>query len=328
MARTTFSGPVASKDGFISIASTSGKTLTIQAPAALTADTTLTFPNGAGSNGQVLTTNGTGTLSFTTVSGAGTVTSVAATAGTGISITGSPITGAGTLAITNTAPDQVVALTGAGSTTISGTYPSFTITSSGGGGAGDVVGPASSTDNAITRYDLATGKLLQNSLTTISDTGAITAPNNTGSMIPFYFATLATLPVAANSHGAVAHAHDTGKIYYAHASAWIELAAALSFSMVANGGSTAYVFTGSGIVAGNTDDPVLYLSKGFTYTFNNLAAGHPFEIRSSNGGAQYTPGVTGSITGIQFFTVPMDAPATLYYQCNAHPAMGNVINIS
>ena len=32
-------------------------------------------------------------------------------------------------------------------------------------GAGDVVGPASATDNAITRFDLTTGKLLQNSVT-------------------------------------------------------------------------------------------------------------------------------------------------------------------
>ena len=39
-------------------------------------------------------------------SGSGTVTSVAATAGTGIAITGSPITTSGTLNITNTAPDQ------------------------------------------------------------------------------------------------------------------------------------------------------------------------------------------------------------------------------
>jgi hypothetical protein len=59
----------------------------------------------------------------------GTVTSVAATAGTGISVSGSPITTSGTLTITNTAPDQVVSLTGAGTTSISGTYPSFTITS-------------------------------------------------------------------------------------------------------------------------------------------------------------------------------------------------------
>jgi hypothetical protein len=61
--------------------------------------------------------------------GTGTVTSVAATAGTGISVTGSPITTTGTLNITNTAPDQVVALTGSGGTTVTGTYPSFTIAS-------------------------------------------------------------------------------------------------------------------------------------------------------------------------------------------------------
>ncbi|MFA7308897.1 MAG: tail fiber domain-containing protein [Patescibacteria group bacterium] len=40
-------------------------------------------------------------------------------------------------------------------------------------GTGDVVGPASSTDNAVARFDLATGKLLQNSVVTISDTGDI-----------------------------------------------------------------------------------------------------------------------------------------------------------
>jgi hypothetical protein len=37
---------------------------------------------------------------------------------------------------------------------------------------GDVVGPASSTDNAIARYDTTTGKLLQNSVVTIDDSGA------------------------------------------------------------------------------------------------------------------------------------------------------------
>jgi hypothetical protein len=36
---------------------------------------------------------------------------------------------------------------------------------------GDVVGPASATDNAVARYDLTTGKLLQNSVTLIDDTG-------------------------------------------------------------------------------------------------------------------------------------------------------------
>jgi hypothetical protein len=44
-------------------------------------------------------------------------------------------------------------------------------TVSGGGGSGDVVGPASSTDNAFARFDLTTGKLLQNSTATLSDVG-------------------------------------------------------------------------------------------------------------------------------------------------------------
>ena len=44
---------------------------------------------------------------------------------------------------------------------------------SGGGGTGDVVGPSSATDNALTRFDTTTGKLIQNSVVTVSDTGAV-----------------------------------------------------------------------------------------------------------------------------------------------------------
>jgi hypothetical protein len=69
-------------------------------------------------------------VTVTVASGSGTVTSVAATAGTGISVTGSPITTSGTLTITNTAPDQTVALTDGTGITTSGTYPNFTITNS------------------------------------------------------------------------------------------------------------------------------------------------------------------------------------------------------
>ena len=74
--------------------------------------------------------------------------------------------------VTNAAPDQIVALTGAGTTTVSGTYPNFTITSAD-SKVGDVVGPASSTDNAVARFDTTTGKLLQNSVVTVGDTGAV-----------------------------------------------------------------------------------------------------------------------------------------------------------
>lgn len=91
-----------------------------------------------------------------------------ATAGTGMSVSAST----GPVTFTNTAPDQVVALTGAGTTVVTGVYPNFTITSND-EFDGDVVGPASATDNAIARFDSTTGKLIQNSVVTVSDTGAI-----------------------------------------------------------------------------------------------------------------------------------------------------------
>lgn len=47
-------------------------------------------------------------------------------------------------------------------------------------GSGDVVGPGSSTDNAIARYDSTTGKLLQDSGATIDDSGNLTANNISG----------------------------------------------------------------------------------------------------------------------------------------------------
>jgi hypothetical protein len=95
---------------------------------------------------------------------------VSIAAGTGISTSGTYPS----FTVTNTAPDQTVVLTSGTGISVTGTYPSFTITNSSPSLGGDVVGPASSTDNAIARFDTTTGKLLQNSVVTIGDTGAAT----------------------------------------------------------------------------------------------------------------------------------------------------------
>lgn len=48
----------------------------------------------------------------------------------------------------------------------------------GAAGAGDVVGPASATDNAFARFDTTTGKLLQDGATTEDDSGNVTVTGN------------------------------------------------------------------------------------------------------------------------------------------------------
>jgi len=48
-----------------------------------------------------------------------------------------------------------------------------TLLASAAGASGDVVGPASATDNALARFDTTTGKLIQNSVGILSDAGAL-----------------------------------------------------------------------------------------------------------------------------------------------------------
>ena len=132
------------------------------------------LPSYTGNANKVLSLNSGATDVEWTANGSGTVTSVDLTAGTGISVSGGPITSTGSITVTNTAPDQTVVLTSGTGITVSGTYPNFTVTNSAPSLGGDVVGPASSTDNAVVRFDLATGKLVQNSGVTISDANLLT----------------------------------------------------------------------------------------------------------------------------------------------------------
>ena len=95
-------------------------------------------------------------------------------------------------------------------------------------------------------------------------------------------------------------------------------------------GSTNYTVQGPGLPSAGSADPTLVLYRGFTYDFHNLAGGaHPLRIQSTTGtsGTAYSTGVSGSMNGIQTFTVPMDAPNTLYYQCTIHTNMSGTLDI-
>ena len=113
---------------------------------------------------------------------------------------------------------------------------------------GDLVGPSSATDTAITLFDGATGKLVKNSLVTVSAAGAIVAPQ-AGSTIPFYFANQAAFPSAASYHGALAHSHSDGAMYFAHSSAWVRLLDASTTVTVAQGGTGLTTGTSGGVLA-------------------------------------------------------------------------------
>lgn len=98
-------------------------------------------------------------------------------------------------------------------------------------------------------------------------------------------------------------------------------------------GTNHYTFTGKGLT-GAVNDPTLTLSRGHTYIFENRSGGHPFYIKTSiaNGGTNdaYNTGVTnnGGGNGTEIvFTVPHDAPDTLYYQCSSHSTMAGQLSI-
>lgn len=149
--------------------------------------------------------DGTLTIANTSPSSGGTVTSVAATAGTGISITGSPITTSGTLNITNTAPDQTVAIASGTGISVTGTYPNFTVTNtapSSGGTVTSVTGTTpiassggttpdisisqagTSTDGYLSSTDWNTFNNKQPAGTYVTSVGATSPVTSTGGTTP------------------------------------------------------------------------------------------------------------------------------------------------
>ena len=98
---------------------------------------------------------------------------------------------------------------------------------------------------------------------------------------------------------------------------------------VQNNGASDYTITSQSL-SGN--DPTLTLERGKTYEFDISSPGHPFWIKTEqiNGTSEsYNDGIVnnGSSSGLITFTVPSDAPSTLYYICQIHSGMTGIINI-
>ena len=117
-----------------------------------------------------------GTLTGLTVSATitGSISGNAATATNATNaVTATNLAGGATGSVPYQSGAGATTFVGIGSTgqvlTVSGGVPTWATPAAG----GDVTGPASSTDNAIARFDSTTGKIIQNSAITLSDAGAL-----------------------------------------------------------------------------------------------------------------------------------------------------------
>jgi len=137
----------------------------------------------------------------------------------------------------------------------SGSGATKTITISGGGGGGSIAGISTTGTSGFNQLNVTGVSTFGNGLVVnggIVDINHQIVGLQTNNVIPFYYANVSDFPNAGTYHGAVAHGHNTGLMYFAHGGAWLELVSKNS------SGVTGKVIVGSGV----------------TIDQNNIDAGH------------------------------------------------------
>ena len=191
----------------------------------------------------------------------------------------------------------------------SGATKTITISGGGGGGSGSGISTVAGTVNIADRLNVSGISTFDNGLVV---NGGIVDINHqivglaTDNVIPFYYANVSDFPSASTYHGALAHGHNTGLMYFAHAGAWLELVSKDT------SGVTGKVIVGAGV----------------TIDQNNIDAGHVTGIvtaKEFHGDGSNLTGVNVagisttltsgfnqlSISGISTFTGNIDANGAL-----------------
>lgn len=170
--------------------------------------------------------------------------------------------------------------------------------------------------------------------TVTGDFGTTTASSTTGSLAVnggngvTTSVTANTVSIAADLFLASGVELSENQSFITNASGEVEAVSTAAVGFEISGSTGAgYNFSNNGW--SGSGNPTIYVYRGFTYRFNNTTGGgHPFALRQTNGGSAVTAGVSGSQSGVQYWTVPMTLAAgtTYVYQCTIHSGMvGNLV---
>jgi hypothetical protein len=196
-----------------------------------------------------------------------------------------------------------------------GTALGWDTVSGGGGGSGDVVGPASATDNAIVRFDGTTGKLVQNSVVTIADsTGDISGVGQLNATTVDATNVEVTNIKAKDGTAAATIADSTGVVTVTAAPVMTALTASQAVFTTAGKALTSNAITGTGNVvmstSGTLTTPRVVTSINdtngnelFAVTATGSAV-NEFTVANAATGAGPTLSATGSDTNININLTP------------------------
>ena len=111
----------------------------------------------------------------------------------------------------------------------------------------------------------------------VVNSNVLISTSDTASKVRFYYANVSDFPSATTYHGAIAHAHNTGKMYFAHGGVWIPM---VSEELTNNTVSLVNITASSNVdVEGNVS--ATYYEAGFSNVIINSGA-VTYDLRSAS----------------------------------------------
>jgi hypothetical protein len=171
-----------------------------------------------------------------------------------------------------------------------------TLLASSAGSLGDVVGPASATDNALARFDTTTGKLIQNSVGILSDAGILTGLTGLTSSGSITLSSLTSGRVPYASTGGLLT--DSANLTFNGTTLTVNTLSLTNALATTSGGTGLTSFTSGGVVYASSTSA---LATGSALTFNGTTALTITGAGSDSNGGGPAFGISSSTTADQYY---------------------------